>query len=599
MDILDDFKQPDSLQTSITIGIVVDNNDAFQMGRLKIRCNTWGDEGVSVENLPMTLYAQAFGGTSSAPRGVGDSVSQGQVAYGMWSVPKLGSRAIVMLIDGDQMQRVWIGTLPDLFLPHTLPHGRYLADKLPSTSTENRIEPLASNLNISFGGNLDSPEYSTRGMDRQVAAIRAQDIGELISISGSPDEINQTLTHADGSVINRRQGYGNTGSDIFSLTTPGFHSFSMDDDSDNCRVKLRTTSGHQIIMDDTNERIYITTAKGNTWIEIDEKGVIDIYGSQAVSINSDGDLNLSAKKTVRIAGGEGVHVTSGSDYRLHTADDINIKSDSDVLMHGENIKAHADKNFEILAEDELQISANAIVISSDTTFDLDVATVFQMHSNGYDFDGSNLNVVGNTNTNNLFALQNVTAGANISALLNVTAGGVISAPSISAAVIGGAVISASGVVFAQGDVVAGTTSLAAHTHSYTDTIPNGSQIIKVTSPAATIPSGGGSAQPTSVNTPDPVQLPLPATPASSTASAAEEQPAYFVSRAPQHEPYPRSFIDITRSDRDATDESALDLFEAIATDSDAVLEYPSDSPAAGTGSAQRGLDFRRNSKWRR
>jgi uncharacterized protein (DUF2345 family) len=78
-------------------------------------------------------------------------------------------------------------------------------------------------------------------------------------------------------------------------------------------MRFRTTAGHQIILDDTNERIYVSTAKGKSWIELDENGTINVYsdsklnitGNNDVNIHSNENLNLSAAKRVNIVSEQG------------------------------------------------------------------------------------------------------------------------------------------------------------------------------------------------------------------------------------------------------------------------------------------------------
>ena len=295
----------------ITIGVVVDTNDPQQMGRVRVVCPMWGDNYHSpVEDLPWALYITPFGGqVQVGSRGAGIQTSEGGISYGMWAIPKLGSQVLVMCVDGDSQQRVYIGCLYDQFTPHTMPHGRWKFDDHPSlakssadpkpygpyTSMEGFIEPLAQNLREAFAfKNEPNYEWRTRAADNQVSGI---DVSHINSVHGNaPDDkqirsdkwestqgyqasrmITQSATSA--STINYE-------SMTYSWTTPGFHAISMDDRQENCRMRFRTTGGHQIIMDDTNERIYISTAKGNNWIELDQAGNIDIFTTNKVNIRS-------------------------------------------------------------------------------------------------------------------------------------------------------------------------------------------------------------------------------------------------------------------------------------------------------------------------
>lgn len=356
-----------SLQTYITVGRVVDANDPHQMGRLRVYCPAFGDsENQTLANIAWAMYASPFAGATEVNlRGRSDNRTPGPVAYGMWNIPKVGSHVLVGCIDGDPSSRFWFaGIYPD-FLPHTMPHGRYSYNTAagdgqpegPMSSTEQPIVPLALNqeeafTNPSTGTSAQqSFEWRTRAADRQVAFVNSKYLGQVgeCDISKVGDDRNVSFSEADGKTITSNQGYEksrvdpdlknpvtdnvNWDSQVYSWTTPGFHAISMDDSSTNCRMRLRTAGGHQIIMDDTNERIYISTAQGKTWIEIDEKGTIDIFSEQDFSVRAKGDINFKTDKSFRVTADEGIHLLSNGETRLQSREDFHVRSGGALRLH--------------------------------------------------------------------------------------------------------------------------------------------------------------------------------------------------------------------------------------------------------------------------
>jgi uncharacterized protein (DUF2345 family) len=344
----------------VTIGYVVDTNDPQQMGRVRVVCPMWGDSyDTLVDDLPWALYITPFGGqTNVGTRGPGIQTSEGGISYGMWAIPKVGAQVLVMCVDGDPQHRVYIGCLYDQHTPHTMPHGRWKYDDHPTlaksstnpkpygpyTSLEGFIEPLNENLREAFGSK-DEPsfEWRTRAGDYQVSAV---DVSHLGRVYGSAPDDKQIRDGAWEST----QGYQgsrmfsesstsasaiNYDSMVYSWTSPGFHAISMDDRQENCRMRFRTTAGHQIIMDDTNERIYIQTAKGNNWIELDQAGNIDVFTTNKVNIHSKKDINLTSDETIRMHAKKGIHMYSGTEIRQQAVGDIHTKSAA-------NIRSHAD-----------------------------------------------------------------------------------------------------------------------------------------------------------------------------------------------------------------------------------------------------------------
>lgn len=340
----------DRAHFGMTLGTVVDSNDPQQMGRLRISCPFWGDPVTPDENqlkkLPWINYIAPFGGSTSAvSRGTNGETTSGQVAYGMWNIPKKGSDVIVLMLDGDSQHRYYFGSVLKPHTPHTMPHGRYLDSSDPSSTNESAIEPLSSNQKSAFGG-TGAYEWRSRAADYSASAVDAVLINgdNQYTTSNIADDKDIPLSIPGHSRTTKRTGYAkdpNTKTDlnehadtggtpydssVYSWVTPGFHAISMDDRPENCRMRMRSTGGHQVILDDTNERIYISTAQGKTWIEIDEKGCVDIFGEQDISIRTEADMNFTADQTIRFNGKEGIHFATDKEFRVHAQEEINLKT---------------------------------------------------------------------------------------------------------------------------------------------------------------------------------------------------------------------------------------------------------------------------------
>jgi uncharacterized protein (DUF2345 family) len=337
-----------SVTEMVTIGTVVSTTDPQQMGRLKVVCPKWGDRfDQEIADLPWTSYASPFAGdVAVGSRGPGIQETSGSVAYGFWAIPKVGAQVVVMCVDGDPMYRIYVASIYGTLSPHTLPHGRYKYDGHPviepsgstpygpMSSAEKPIEPLASNLKKAFGRSTQNHEWQTRGADYQVAGIGPQHVD--YTESSAPDDFQSPDTFTDWKST---QGYGVSRHDatefeskVVALTSPGFHSISMDDRIENCRVRMRTTSGHQVLLDDTNERIYISTAQGNNWVEMDQDGNVDIFSANKVSIRSVKDINLTSDESIRLHAKKGIHAYSGTDIRLQSVGDTNVKVGSSLRI---------------------------------------------------------------------------------------------------------------------------------------------------------------------------------------------------------------------------------------------------------------------------
>ena len=392
------------MMDSITLGVVVDTNDPQQQGRVRAVCQRWGDSfDNDTSHIPWAMYATPFGGqVQVGTRGPGIDNVTGGTSYGMWAVPKVGAQVLVMCIDSDPNQRVFIGCVFDQFVNHTLPHGRFMYDDHPLvestmkpagplSSTEKPIEPLFSNSHQAFGNKSDpNYEWQSRGADYQVAALDVANLNTTRSQVADDKDISTSTGWKSN------QGYQtsridpahpavhtsrNLDSNVYSITSPGFHSLSMDDKIENCRVRLRTTAGHQILMDDTNERIYIATAKGENWIELDQAGNIDVYTTNKINMRAKRGINFTSDEDIRFTAGTGIHMVSHDSIHMQAAKDINVMTDQNIrLQSTQSTLMSASEEINVKSGSNLNLTSGMNINESAGGNLVQTATV--IHENG-------------------------------------------------------------------------------------------------------------------------------------------------------------------------------------------------------------------------
>lgn len=350
----------------MTVGTVVDTNDPQQMGRLRVSCPKWGDTNETlIANIPWAVYVSPFGGIlTRGTRGPEEATTSGPVAYGMWAIPKVGSTVVCMLIDGDPNHRAWIGSIPANHMVHTMPMGRFLDGGTtgPVSSTEQPIEPLASNMSEAFAGDKSSYEWQTRAAENQVGSISPTIIDKVAS-SRADDRSSVSRTGYQQSRI-RGDLESNYDPQIYSITSPGMHSFVMDDSLKNGKIRIRSTSGNQIILDDTNERIYISTAEGKSWIEIDRAGNIDIHSDRRVSMRAAKGFNFTTEGSFRV---------SANSIHLNAAEDVRIGA-------GGKFAAYSTDTMVLETENEFHVTSGSHMFLTSST--LDVASSGQIAMDG-------------------------------------------------------------------------------------------------------------------------------------------------------------------------------------------------------------------------
>ena len=108
-------------------------------------------------------------------------------------------------------------------------------------------------------------------------------------------------------------------------------------------IRLKTRTGHQILMSNTEDLIYIGNAKGSTWIEMTSNGKIDIYAQDSVSVHTANDLNITADRDIIMSAGRNICLKAGNDGRITAAEGvhINAKTHTETAPDGINMNGPA------------------------------------------------------------------------------------------------------------------------------------------------------------------------------------------------------------------------------------------------------------------
>ena len=331
------------------IGVVVFPADPTRMGKL----------GVNIPELTKTTRPKAeqiiycdylspfYGGKPGASVSKTDPYSYrtSQNSYGMWFVPPdIGTEVMVMFVKGEkQKSAYWLGCVQKPLINQEIPAygssentsvGVETTGDMGTQTTEDiygtKLLP-AGETNFNFGTPDAIPgNYNDKGFKRPVNDLLAD---QMMRQGLVDDPIRGPISSSA-----RRE----TPSKVFGFSTPGpirpdsrelniglegakvkvdrnlGHSFVMDDGDflgKNKLTRLRTASGHQILMHDTEGSIYIANGSGNAWIEMTAEGRIDVYsGIGGINFRTEGDFNFHADNNVNINAGKSIRMNATTEF---------------------------------------------------------------------------------------------------------------------------------------------------------------------------------------------------------------------------------------------------------------------------------------------
>lgn len=358
--------------------------------------------------------AYEFMGANSAANGSSttlEAYNDTQKSYGMWMIPPdVGVTVLVLFVNGDPGQGYWVGCIPSNFSNNMVPAiagstqvDYSTADKQKfNTSQPLPVAEINRRLNTKLDQQVDPNkikkplhpiaerfleqgllEDDTRGVTNSSARREVPSMVFGISTPGPLDKRPSAKRGRVGTIQNSINSYvsrlGGTqlvmddGQDRFVRATPassgpvkyidlllGTDAATGEKTNEkgdptlpyNEYFRVRTRTGHQLLMHNTEDLIYIGNSRGTTWIELTSNGKIDIYAQDSISIHSENDLNIRADRDINMEAGRNINLKA--ENRLHT-ESIN---DTEIIV-GANGFITTTNNLDINTGKENKFTAGA------------------------------------------------------------------------------------------------------------------------------------------------------------------------------------------------------------------------------------------------
>ena len=356
-----------------------------------------------------------------------DAYNDTQKSYGMWFVPPdTGVVVLVVFVDGDPSQGYWIGCVPSNFSNHMVPAiaGSKNVD-LDATDKKkyNTSQPLPVaeiNKRVNKENFIADPERIKRPVhpiaDRFLEQGLLEDDVRGTTNSSSRREVpSMVFGISTPGPRDKRPGSKrvNIGTRQSTTQTPvpvsrlGGTQFVMDDGDEryvrstpasagpvkytdlingtdlatgaktndkgdptipfNEYFRVRTRTGHQILMHNSEDLIYIGNARGTTWIELTSNGKIDIFAQDSISIHTENDLNIKADRDINMEAGRNINMKAqtgrirqeaATDWEVRAGRDgkITIVNNYDTFV-GDDSKLTTNGNYDIRTAGENKMTA--------------------------------------------------------------------------------------------------------------------------------------------------------------------------------------------------------------------------------------------------
>ena len=297
---------------SIYVGFVKEVDDKQRMGRIQVWIPELGGEPTDPNSWYICSYASPFAGATNVYDNTeGSDWTNTQRSYGFWFVPPdVNNEVLVCFINGDPGRGIWFACLYQQNMNHMVPG-------IPGNNTTATI-PVVEYNKKQGNVNISSP-------NRPVFTPLADALKRL--------GLDQDPVRGVSSSGARRDDPINS---VYGILTPGQNQFVLDDNPGQSYIRLRTRTGAQILINDSDGSVYMGGGQGNNWMGMNSGGEMEIYGLGDISIRSQGSINIRADL------------------------DLNLEAARNI-----NIKARNDANTNVTTGNSTVVGSNAVISGTD------------------------------------------------------------------------------------------------------------------------------------------------------------------------------------------------------------------------------------------
>jgi hypothetical protein len=323
------------------VGVVKNTIDPLRMGRLGVHIpalsktegetRSDGAQKIPAESLIWCQYLSPFYGAKpfrATSKTDPYDYQQSQTAYGMWAIPPdVDTNVLVIFAKGEKgnANAFWIGCIQEPLTNQQVPGlgatnntvaqsqgGDYSQSKEDIYGTtilpagEKNKNMFADGETVESANQWKYPintDLADQLMKQGLVADQVRGTTTSSARRESPSAVFGINTPGRIKPDSRTPNVGLDGTPLAVDRAPG-HSFVMDDgaaDGTNQLTRLRTASGHQLLMHDTEGVVYIANGSGNAWIEMNSEGRIDVYsGIGGINMRTQGDFNLHSDANINM-----------------------------------------------------------------------------------------------------------------------------------------------------------------------------------------------------------------------------------------------------------------------------------------------------------
>ena len=358
------------------IARVIKHSDPYYLGGLEVellKTTEAGNVGETLGQTSIVYYASPFYGvTGSQHLGKNDKYSDTQKSYGFWMVPPdPGSLVLVTFVEGSREFGYWFACIPEKGMTYMLPGGQPATEQTSNATGDLKGKKLPVgeyNKKITKPSTNNVVKYKRPVNDDFVNTLKEQgtledDIRGITTTSAQREFPSAVYGFSTPGPLDKRGGspQGRVGVKESQATVHvnrlGSSSFVIDDGDDkflrkgspedtpyeylnkeaseaggdvtrpaNEMIRFRTRTGAQIMINTSEDLVYINNSRGTAWIEMSSNGKLDVYAKDSISFHTETDFNFVADRDINFEAGRNINMIVNQSIYQSAAGNIEIKA---------------------------------------------------------------------------------------------------------------------------------------------------------------------------------------------------------------------------------------------------------------------------------
>jgi hypothetical protein len=125
-------------------------------------------------------------------------------------------------------------------------------------------------------------------------------------------------------------------------------------------IRLKTSMGHQIMLNDTEGFIYVANSNGTAWIELTKEGDILVYGAKDFALRTQGNIMMHSDNNISFFATRNINMQAGGSVKM-AGQLVQASADTALNLYGKQAQIRSGSGLSLVAQQSMGIRAGGSI----------------------------------------------------------------------------------------------------------------------------------------------------------------------------------------------------------------------------------------------